>query len=60
MTTNEIAKGDVVALQGAWADLMTVDKVEDGKVYFTSGDYADLIKVRRAEPEEIEAGCKLF
>ncbi|MFX6055274.1 hypothetical protein ABTE97_14935 [Acinetobacter baumannii] len=60
MITNEIAKGDVVALQGAWVDLMTVEKVEDGKVYFTSGDYADLSKVRHAEPEEIEAGCKLY
>lgn len=60
MTTNEIAKGDVVALQGAWTDLMTVEKVEYGKVYFTSGDYADLSKVRHAEPEEIEAGCKLY
>ncbi|HDG7210978.1 MULTISPECIES: hypothetical protein [Acinetobacter calcoaceticus/baumannii complex] len=60
MITNEIAKGDVVALQGAWVDLMTVEKVEDGKVYFTSGDYADLSKVRHAEPEEIEAECKLF
>lgn len=55
-----IAKGDVVALKGAWIDLMTVEKVEDGKVYFTSGDYADLSKVRLAEPEEIEAECKLF
>ena len=60
MTNNQIAKGDVVALQGAWADLMTVDKVEEGKVHFTSGDYADLSKVRHAEPEEIEANCKIF
>lgn len=60
MTTNEIVKGDVVALQGAWADLMTVEKVEDGKVYFTSGDCADLDKVRHAEPEEVEANCKIF
>ncbi|MFA3103951.1 hypothetical protein [Acinetobacter pittii] len=60
MITNEIAKGDVVALQGAWIDLMTVEKVEGEKVYFTSGDYADLNKVRHAEPEEIEAECKLF
>lgn len=60
MITNDFAKGDVVALQGAWTDLMTVEKVECGKVYFTSGGYADSSKVRYAEPEEIEAGCKLY
>ncbi|MDC5072913.1 hypothetical protein [Acinetobacter baumannii] len=60
MITKDFAKGDVVALQGAWTDLMTVDKVEDEKVYFTSGDYADVSKVRQAETEEIEVGCKLF
>ena len=60
MITNEIAKGDVVVLHGAWVDLMTVEKVESGKVYFTSGDCADLNKVRHAEPEEVEAECKLF
>lgn len=60
MITQDFIKGEVVALLGAWNDLMTVEKVEYGKVYFTSGDYADLSKVRHAEPEEIEAGCKLY
>ncbi|HEE5517555.1 hypothetical protein [Acinetobacter baumannii] len=60
MTTQDFVKDDVVALLGVWTDLMTVEKVECGKVYFTSGDYADLSKVRHAEPEEIEAGCKLY
>ncbi len=60
MSIKDIAKGDVVALQGAWVDLMTVERVESGKVYFTSGDYSEISKVRHAEPEEIEAGCKLF
>ncbi|WP_288384107.1 hypothetical protein [uncultured Acinetobacter sp.] len=60
MSIKDIAKGDVVALHGAWVDLMTVERVENGKVYFTSGDYAEISKVRHAEPEEIEAGCKLF
>lgn len=59
MTTYDFITGEVVALLGDWTDLMTVEKVEYGKVYFTSGDYADLRKVRYAEPEEIEAGCKL-
>ncbi|EMB5688806.1 hypothetical protein N0P26_000139 [Acinetobacter baumannii] len=60
MITKDFDKGDVVALQGAWTDLMTVEKIEDGKVYFTSGDYADLNKIRHAVPEEIEANCKIF
>lgn len=59
MSIKDIVKGDVVALNGAWVDLMTVELVENGKVYFTSGDYAEISKVRHAEPEEIEAGCKL-
>lgn len=59
MSIKDIAKGDVVVLHGAWVDLMTVERVESGKVYFTSGDYAEISKVRHAEPEEIEAGCKL-
>lgn len=59
MKIKDVAKGDVVALHGAWVDLMTVERVENGKVYFTSGDYTRISKVRHAEPEEIEAGCKL-
>lgn len=59
MSIKDIVKGDVVALHGAWIDLMTVERVENGKVYFTSGDYAEISKVRHAEPKEIEAGCKL-
>ena len=55
-----IKKGDVVALHGAWCDLMTVDHIDGDKVVFTTGDYVDLSKVRLADPEELIAECKLF
>lgn len=55
-----IKKGDVVALHGAWCDLMTVDYVDGDKVVFTTGDYADLSRVRIAKPDEVEFNQKIY
>lgn len=55
-----IKKGDVVALHGAWCDLMTVDHVDGDKVVFTAGDYADLSRVRIAKPDEVEVNQKIY
>lgn len=57
---SEIKAGSVVAVSGAWVDLMTVASIDGDKVTFTSGDYVDLSKVRLADPEELIAECKLF